>query len=302
MALKQSTDRAATLAAWRWAKGPGDAAIPVAEIDGGMSGPTWLFTAGVHGDEYEGPAAIRSAVSALAEKRSRGEKFAGRVVALPVCNAMAYAAGVRLTPEDQGNLNRAFPGDANGKATPRWADWLWREFMLRSDRLVDLHAGGAAFAFAAVAGFYRDEDAPLAAMLGLTMWRAPETPGVLSREFRAHRGPSIGAELGYSGTRDDAMALRIADALVRLAHGERASAPSVVHRNHDICSPWTGEWTASCRLGDRVTAGQRLGVVHAWDGVPRGEVTSNVAGTVIAVRRIVSAKEGDLVVGIGVPE
>src|SRR5690606_24383501 len=116
----------------------------------------------------EGPEAIRRAVTDLADL-----PFTGRVIALPVANPMAYAVGQRCTPQDGGNLNRSFPGDAQGSLTSRWARFLWDRFLCQGDRLIDLHSGGTAYAFETVAGFYDQADIPLAAVFAATLWRMP---------------------------------------------------------------------------------------------------------------------------------
>lgn len=282
---------------WREERGPGGGVVAVAELDGGRAGPTWLLTAGVHGDEYEGPEAIRRALRALA-----GTPFDGRVIALPVVNPMAYAAGVRSTPADQGNLNRLFPGDAEGTITRRWAEWIWRTFVMRADRLVDLHAGGAFFEFDPVAGFYADEDAPLAAVFDFTMWRAPSTPGVFSCEFRKHRGPALGVELGFGATRSEPLTQAGERALVKLVRGETGQVDGPVFRNHDVLATHSGEWTPRCICGQMVMEGDVLGVMHGLNGALIGEVICPVDGRVLAFRRVVSAAAGDLLVGVGVEE
>ncbi|MCX5658419.1 MAG: succinylglutamate desuccinylase/aspartoacylase family protein [Planctomycetota bacterium] len=288
------------LSNWTIRTGPEGVTFPVAELDGGAAGPTWLFTAGVHGDEYEGPEAIRRAVAALA-----GTRFPGRVIAIPVANPMAYAAGVRCTPADGGNLNRSFPGDPRGSLTLRWADFLWTTFMSRADRLIDLHSGGTTWKFEPVGGFYRDEDLPLVAALGLTLWRAPAAKGVLSYEFRERRGRAIGAELGFGGGRDEAMAEKIGYALTMLARGQgtafdrQAAGPVYVH--HDVLTDANGEWTARCGLGQGVQVDQVLGEVHDWSGQLVGRVVSPFAGRVLSVRNLVSVRQGDLVAVIGRP-
>lgn len=252
----------------------------------------------MHGDEYEGPEAIRLAAAALA-----GTYFPGRVIALPVANPMAYAAGVRCTPADGGNLNRSFPGDVNGTLTQRWADFLWTNFISRADRLIDLHAGGTTWKFEAVAGYYRDEDLPLATALGLTLWRAPDAPGVLSYEFMSRCGPAIGAELGFGGVRDEGMAHRIAKALVKLVReGPGAvdrAAVGPIYTHTDVLAEAPGEWHAMCDLGHPVTQGATLGLVRDWTGQLVGRVLSPHDGHVLAVRRLVSIRKGDLAAVVG---
>jgi predicted deacylase len=282
---------------WKDHQGPGGASIPVAEVDGGEAGPTWLFTGGVHGDEYEGPEAIRRAVSRLAKKT-----FPGKVIAAPVVNAMAYARGVRCTPEDGVNMNRIFPGRADGSISYQWAKWFWDNFVERADRLVDLHAGGATFEFDMVAGFYDDVDAPLAAVFELAMWRMPIVPGVFSREFRKRRGPATGAELGFGGIRSENATQSAASTLVRLASGQVGEVIGPIYGNIDVISGAEGEWNSGVKLTQNVRKGESLGVVTNWRGETVESVVSPCDGRVIAVRRLRSVPANDLVAVIGLVE
>ena len=282
---------------WKDHTGPGGARIPVAEVDGGEPGPTWLFTGGVHGDEYEGPEAIRRAVSRLAKR-----PFPGKVIGVPVVNAMAYARGVRCTPEDGVNLNRIFPGKTDASISYQWARWFWDSFVERADRLVDLHAGGATFEFETVAGFYEDEDAVLAAAFELTMWRAPNVPGVFSREFRKRRGRAIGAELGFGGIRNEDATQSAAAALVKLACGQVGEVNGPVYGNIDVLSGAEGEWNACARVASNVLKGEPLGTVTNWRGETIETVLSPCDGRVLAVRRLRSVPANDLVAVVGPAE
>src|SRR5207247_8158160 len=111
--------------------------------------PRALITAGVHGDEYEGPDAVAALAGTLAP-----ERMAGSVCAVPIANPMAFAAAQRLSPADGLNLARCFPGRAAGSATQRLAHWLFDQFASRATHLIDLHSGGVEYRFLPVAGFY----------------------------------------------------------------------------------------------------------------------------------------------------
>src|SRR5918994_212921 len=82
---------------------------------GQAPGPTLLAIAGVHGDEYEGMAAVREVFAALDPAT-----MSGSLLAIPVANPLAYAARTRSTPSEVDGLNlaRVFPGDAGGTVTP----------------------------------------------------------------------------------------------------------------------------------------------------------------------------------------
>ena len=61
---------------------------------------------------------------------------AGRLIVIPVLNVPAFAAGLRASPEDGMNMNRAFPGDPNGSITSRIAHFITTEVLSRSDIVI----------------------------------------------------------------------------------------------------------------------------------------------------------------------
>jgi predicted deacylase len=279
---------------WEWVEGPAGYRMPVATLDGKHDGPTWVFAAAVHGDEYEGPEAIRRAIAELSDL-----DFRGRVIALPVANPMAYRAGTRCTPDDGGNLNRHFPGTADGSLTARWADWLWNEFIRHGNRLIDLHAGGQTWEFEALAGFYHPDDAPFAAAFGFPLWQVPEQRGVLSREFRQRIGPAIGCELGFGGGRNEQHVVQTHSALVRLARGETGASAEKPYCCTNIVAAQDGEWITSCTLGQTVGEGDLLGSIWDWTGHLVEELRSPCAGRVITMRKLISVQADGLLVTVG---
>jgi Succinylglutamate desuccinylase / Aspartoacylase family len=98
---------------------------------GKSSGPFALITAGIHGDEYEGPAAVACFVEQLAAIPS----ITGSIAAIPAANPMAWRAAQRTSPEDGLNLARTFPGRAQGSATERLAASLF-EVAAEADYLI----------------------------------------------------------------------------------------------------------------------------------------------------------------------
>ncbi len=89
-------------------------------VRGRASGPPAAVTAGVHGDEYEGVAAVGDLTNALDPVTLRGT-----LILVPVANPTAFAAGTRTNPEDGANLARSFPGDPDGTPTERLAAKLF---------------------------------------------------------------------------------------------------------------------------------------------------------------------------------
>jgi predicted deacylase len=112
--------------------------LPVHIIVGAQPGPVVGVTAGIHGDEYLPFEAVRRLVTEL-----EPESLSGSVIAIPVVNPLAVEAQTRHTPHDMQNLNRVFPGDANGWLTEQLADVVVKTLLPGIEVLVDLHAGGA---------------------------------------------------------------------------------------------------------------------------------------------------------------
>jgi N-alpha-acetyl-L-2,4-diaminobutyrate deacetylase len=110
--------------------------IPVVVVKNG-NGPTLLLTGGVHGDEYEGQIAI----SRLAQTLDPGA-VQGRVIMMPAVNMPAVLANTRLSPIDNWDINRTFPGNPKGSFTPMLAHFLDSVILPMADLSVDLHTAG----------------------------------------------------------------------------------------------------------------------------------------------------------------
>ena len=96
--------------------------IPIGIIKNDQ-GPTVLIIGGVHGDEFEGPVAVLNLLHRL-----KVSDVKGSIIGLPALNAPALQASARVSPLDDGNLNRAFPGDPDGTPTQMIADFC-RKFL-----------------------------------------------------------------------------------------------------------------------------------------------------------------------------
>ncbi|MHB8624813.1 MAG: succinylglutamate desuccinylase/aspartoacylase family protein [Aggregatilineales bacterium] len=113
----------------------------------GSGSPTALIAAGVHGDEGPwGAWAIHKLLSTVSTDELRGSL---RVV--PVANPLAMESDTRNAPLDTLDLNRVFPGSAEGSHTERLAAALVTHGVEGADIVIDVHGGGSwcvnAFAF-----------------------------------------------------------------------------------------------------------------------------------------------------------
>jgi predicted deacylase len=121
--------------------GWGTIGIPIVAIKNG-TGPTFLLTGGTHGDEWEGPIALMNLIRAL-----EPAKVQGRLIVIPALHLPAAQNGTRLSPIDDRDLNRCFPGDPRGSFAFMLADYVTRFLLPISDFNLDLHSGGRSMDF-----------------------------------------------------------------------------------------------------------------------------------------------------------
>jgi predicted deacylase len=112
--------------------------IPYVNVVGEAGeGPHLTVIAGVHGTEYASIAAARQLLAEL-----RPAELSGTVTVAPVVNLPAFWARTPfVVPLDGKNLNRSFPGDADGSAAERIAAAVTERLIKGSDYVIDLHAG-----------------------------------------------------------------------------------------------------------------------------------------------------------------
>src|SRR5581483_687826 len=274
----------------RW--GSLGAGVDVLLCRGASLRPLTVVTAGIHGDEYEGPAAVAE----LARKLDP-EIMTGSVAAVPVANPMAFCAAQRVSPGDDQNLARTFPGKSDGTSTEQLAALLFEGLARGADYLIDLHSGGLEYLFSPLAGFYgpaTDGNPSFRAAhhFGLpVLWQLPETAGVLSREAWRIGVASIGAEyLGAGQISPDGVAAYTAGVLSCLAlWGILPATYLLPAGGHVFAGDWrlagaTGLFFRCCDLGDAVVAGDALAEIRTPAGAVLETLTAPSTGSVLAIR------------------
>lgn len=263
--------------------------IPITVICGG-DGPTILFTAGSHGDEYEGPVALMKLGMSL-----KAEQVNGRVIILPMMNYPAVLSGTRLSPADGLNMNRVFPGDWNGTPTRAIAHYVYRYLVPHAHVVVDIHSGGKTLDFVPSAVMHQLDDPMIMdrTMKALLAFGAPvgivikelDAEGMLDDVVEALGTVFISTELGGAGmaTRET---VAVADRGVRnlLCHfgvlaekpvppEEVGRAPTrLVHTPDPRCfvvSHDAGMFELLVDLGAAIEEGQPLARVHHFEDIGR---------------------------------
>lgn len=261
--------------AWSgWWSDPGGSAVrlPLLMVRGGSPGPLLLTVAGVHGDEYEGPAAIRGLFARL----SREGLSRGIWVGLPQTNLSAWKARSRVCPVDGLDLNRHFPGDPDAGPTPALARMIFETFVRPADALIDLHSGGMRMEHLPMVGWYRGatratEGVARSFHPHFHPWRIPDTRGVLSREAHRLGKSALGLEWGGGGRLDPEGVTALTGGLMRWLAAFGLVAPEKEYLHTDTRKPLAGHYqtvgragvfTPEVGLGERVRRGQVLGRVR----------------------------------------
>ncbi|MEJ2353131.1 MAG: succinylglutamate desuccinylase/aspartoacylase family protein, partial [Anaerolineales bacterium] len=265
----------------------GSILIPITVIKSGQ-GPTVLFTGGVHGDEYEGPVALIK----LARRLSVSE-INGRLIILPGLNFPALQAGKRLSPIDNKDMNRVFPGDPKGTISQVIAHYIREAVLPLCDDVIDLLSGGYSLYFVPYISmqyleYERQRAATLAAMQA---FQAPVSmvikeiggEGLMDYEVENMGKIFLCAEMAGAGMFSPS-ALKIAETGIRnlLVHfgmqpGEIQTRESqgqpppvemeIPSMDYYSLAPSSGIFEPFFELGDWINSSEQLGQIHSLEHV-----------------------------------
>jgi len=253
--------------------------IPIAVIKRG-AGPTMLLMGGNHGDEFEGPVVIAK----LMRELEPGD-IEGRIIFLPCANLPAVLAGTRNSPLDGQNMNRVFPGAADGPLTAQIAHYVATVLLPMCDAWLDLHSGGASLDFIPSVNVLLGNDEDLTRRT-LDLARAFGAPlvviyddlggGRTSLSTALRRGiPGLNTEMGGAAGLSTA-GLRICErgvmnVLARMGICKETSATPAAGETvrfvqqtatSYVYAPEAGLFEAFGEMGETVEAGQPAGQVH----------------------------------------
>jgi len=293
--------------------------VPIAVLANG-TGPTVLLTAGNHGDEYEGQVALLDLIRELDPAR-----LSGRLIVLPALNLPAALAGRRDSPLDGGNLNRLFPGDAQGGPTAMLAHFVDSVLLPRVPFALDLHSGGSSLDYLPCAMLRGVSDPAMAAelraaalALGLPLAlevAATQDARTLPAAGIARGVVHVAAEIGGGGTLTPASLAAAARAVSGfLAHAgvlEAEAAPeapaprlmAVAGADHFLHATARGLFAPSVALGQTVRAGEPAGRILSIEEPERPPVALCFprAGLLVCRRAPAAVAPGDCLAHIATP-
>ena len=295
----------------------GTVLVPITVVQNGR-GPNLLATGGVHGDEYEGPIILAKLARMLEPAQVQG-----RIIIVPALNLPALMAGTRLSPIDDKNLNRIFPGERDGTITSTIAHFVDSVLFPLCDIVIDLHSGGYSLDYIPTVFMHHLEDRERreTTLEALKVFGAPiglisrdlDATGLLDYRAEAHRKITITTELGGAGTvsRD---AVRIGETGVwnllrhfKFVEGDivtpeaEGRLPTRVMETPDldcfVMATEEGVYEPFSNLGETIEAGQPIGQIHRLH-LPDHEpvvITARRTGLLICRRAPGQTRSGDCV-------
>ncbi|AZO52368.1 MULTISPECIES: succinylglutamate desuccinylase/aspartoacylase family protein [unclassified Mesorhizobium] len=282
----------------------GELRLPVFSLNKG-EGPRLLITGGNHGNELEGPLVARRLVEWLPEAQT-----CGRVIVLPALNPLAVEAYSRNTPLDGLNLNRVFPGRADGSVTERIAEAVSRVLLPMADTVFDLHSFGPTWDFPPAATTHPIADHNLmtrtvrmaeAFKLPLTLvWDYNDTAGMFDILAHNHGKVFVCTEFGGGTVGADDLAIYeigVRNALIALGlvegraeyptfHQQKSGQTLETHSSDELKSPATGIFEPRCSVLDEVKQGDLIGILHLMDSLSTDsiDILAPGASIVVAIR------------------
>ncbi|KAB1187597.1 MULTISPECIES: succinylglutamate desuccinylase/aspartoacylase family protein [Haloferax] len=302
---------------------PVQTTVHIYEPDDEPDGPTLYVQAAQHGREINGTEVLRR----LHGRLERAE-LTGRVVAVPVADPLTFDRVSYVTPEAidsvNSNMNRVWPGDADGSLHERMAASLW-EYASDADAIVDLHTGSPDMLTHTVYRKNDDASRDLAEAFGVSLLLA-EAAGEDAEEEWTKRNfggklrvaateadiPSITPELAHNKQLVESAIVAGVDGLLNVCRslgilpGAVESWDGQTYRNHlgRVTADTSGLFVAreDLELGQEVRPGDHLGWVYdPTKYTVLQEVEVERAGIIYSIAREATVTAGKTLVGVALP-
>jgi len=283
-----------------------------------------------HGNEYEGPVAIKQLLGEI-----KLTDVLGRIILIPVLNVEAFRTGTRDSVGADGvNLNRAFVDGAGVQPalagiTHRIANFVRQSIWPHADVVLDLHSGGQQIRFAPCASFHPLDDPELAQETAetarwfgvpLVMVYQNRTPGLLTSEAERLGKITVGTELGWGEAvsaegvgygRQGVLAAAIRHEQLRgkvdpIGHhaADTQVRAAIVNFECYVPAPFDGHYEEVLPCGTRVKAGDLVGRLHDFHRIdePPQPVVAPVTGIVVGTAWGARVRQGQFIACVGIEQ
>lgn len=294
--------------------------IPISIVRGAQPGPTLALIAGTHGSEVAPIVALQRVRAALEPAQLRGT-----VLIVHVANMPSFLGRtVYYSPIDGKNLNRVYPGKADGTVSERIAYAITNQIIERADYLVDIHSGDGneslrPYTYWSPLRLNARADSIAREMalawgndhIVIDTVRPRDRLASVYTQNTAHiRGkPALTTEAGYLGIAAEDMVQRNVDGVFRLLRYfrmipgtvELVRQPLFFERTEVLRSPATGVWHPKVERGQSVQKGMLIGVLTDFFGTTLAEIRAPFGGVVLYVVGTPAMSQGEPMGMIGEP-
>lgn len=294
--------------------------IPISIVRGAQPGPTLALIAGTHGSEVAPIVALQRVRAALEPAQLRGT-----VLIVHVANMPSFLGRtVYYSPIDGKNLNRVYPGKADGTVSERIAYAITNQIIERADYLVDIHSGDGneslrPYTYWSPLRLNARADSIAREMalawgndhIVIDTVRPRDRLASVYTQNTAHiRGkPALTTEAGYLGIAAEDMVQRNVDGVFRLLRYfrmipgtvELVRQPLFFERTEVLRSPATGVWHPKVERGQSVQKGMMIGVLTDFFGTTLAEIRAPFGGIVLYVVGTPAMSQGEPMGMIGEP-
>jgi len=291
--------------------GDDDVRIPLSVLHGAAPGPVLALIAGTHGYEYPPITALQRIRQSLDPRDLRGT-----LILVHVANPPSFfGRTIYYSPVDGKNLNRVYPGRAEGTLSERIAWTITREVIDRADYVIDLHAGDGnealrPYVYMPVTGDHALDEAVrgMAVAFGIDhividegRLRDRDDSLYVDQTALTRGKPAITTETGQLGSNDgqwvrmaEEGALNVMRHLGMLEQVVRETRGIVWLSDYQvITSPGTGVFRPHVRDGYAIAEGGLLGVLYDLFGEQIAEIRAPFDGVVNYVIATPPVTEGE---------
>jgi len=295
------------------------ASVPVIVVNGAKPGPKLALVAGAHGTEYASIIALEK----LAQSADPAV-LSGTLIVLPLLNVASFQQKVpHLNPTDGKNMNRFYPGKADGSQTERISWAIAKQVIEPSDYLIDYHGGDLdenlrRYSYWADTGNAQLDQTTRGMVLAfgldhiIIQRNRPSDPNPsgavpITRYTQRIGKPAIAVEAGHSGTVEAGDVDTLVTGTINVMRHLKMLEGAVKPVEHPL---WIGPVSIVAADGEGifypqvlpeayVAKGMSIGYVTDYFGKKLHDVPSPVSGVIIYIGALPSMKKGDSLGYIG---
>jgi predicted deacylase len=292
--------------------------IPVVVVHGSKPGPVLALVAGSHGTEYASIIALEKLIITLDPGG-----VSGTVILIPLVNLASFEQKiVHVNPVDGKNMNRFYPGKADGTQTERvlWA--ITKQVVEKCDYLIDYHGGDLdenlrPYSYWLQTGNVSQDHTAKEMVLAFGLDhiiivndrpKDPQASKYLDNTAALRGKPTLTVEAGHAGTTDtDEIALLVNGTFnvmrylkMLVGRATLIEHPVWIEKIEAVSSDQIGIFYPLVQRGSYVEAGMKLGYLTDYFGRSIQDAYTPTAGVVLYVCAVPSMNKGDSIAYVGV--